>query len=289
MSPSVPRKTKKSRIRAIERACPKPCSSRVSRNPQRDCFPAWSQRDEDRLKPGDLVELRDLLEGVSADELVQEVTAIVEEGGGTDEVLVRVTDFNAKLEILRNALKTGWFTTVDGDGRNYRANACARNTEPYHFYRPISSGAERSCGFADSQELSNQLSLTAACRRSGEIGGHLCASCESWFQAGAEGIRLWRKVSRVYVTAPPGDIKRESIEVGSAPIHQTRVVVDPGELDKLFLTSLNSVYWIPKGGHPPSWRSPFESALNEQRAQVTVIDSGRASQSRMHREFFCLG
>jgi hypothetical protein len=67
-------------------------------------FELESQRDEDRLKPGDQVELRTLLEGVSADQLVQEVSAIAEEGGGTEDVVARVIDFNAKLEVLRSTL-----------------------------------------------------------------------------------------------------------------------------------------------------------------------------------------
>ncbi len=65
-----------------------------------------SRRDEDRLKPGDRVKLTALLEGLSADEFVQEVSAIAEEDGTAAEALVRVQDFSAKLEVLRDALKT---------------------------------------------------------------------------------------------------------------------------------------------------------------------------------------
>ncbi|PYV20884.1 MAG: hypothetical protein DMG27_21965, partial [Acidobacteria bacterium] len=45
-------------------------------------------------------------EGVSADDLIQEVSAIAEEDGTAAEVLVRVQDFGSKLELLRDALKT---------------------------------------------------------------------------------------------------------------------------------------------------------------------------------------
>ena len=65
-----------------------------------------SRRNEDRLKPGDRVKLTALLEGVSADDLIQEVSAIAEEDGTAAEVLVRVQDFGSKLELLRDALKT---------------------------------------------------------------------------------------------------------------------------------------------------------------------------------------
>ena len=64
------------------------------------------ERDIDRLKPSDQVKLQALLDGVSATELVQEVSTLAEEGGDAEDALVRVQDFNARLELVRDALQT---------------------------------------------------------------------------------------------------------------------------------------------------------------------------------------
>jgi signal transduction histidine kinase len=64
------------------------------------------QRDGDRLKPGDKIKLKDLLEGVSADDLAEEVSSLADEGASVREVAQRVQDFNARLRIVREALKT---------------------------------------------------------------------------------------------------------------------------------------------------------------------------------------
>ena len=64
------------------------------------------ERDIDRMRPGKEVRLEALLDGVSASELVSQVEELAEEGEVSPEAVRRVEAFSAKLDAVRDEIKT---------------------------------------------------------------------------------------------------------------------------------------------------------------------------------------
>ena len=69
-------------------------------------FALEAERDSDRLKPGTQVMLTELLDGISAEDLVEEVEALADEGAAAKEALPRVREFSSKLTTARDGLKS---------------------------------------------------------------------------------------------------------------------------------------------------------------------------------------
>jgi C4-dicarboxylate-specific signal transduction histidine kinase len=134
---------------------------------------------------------------------------------------------------------------------------------------------EKPWRFADDQDLANQLSLASASVEALEkLADTFAPLASRGFRRGRRDSVLEESISRCTLLLA-GDIKRESVEVVEPRSTQTRVAVDPGELDVIILNLLlNSLYWIPKGGPSRELEITVRKRLNEQRAQVTVSDSG---------------
>jgi len=255
-------------------------------------FELESQRDEDRLRPSDQVELRTLLEGVTADELVQEVRAIAEEGGGAEDALARVTDFSAKLEVLRNTLKTrlvyySRMATVGTIAQMLVHEIRNRTTSIARFLR---LAREKLTLLTANQEFSNQLSLTEASVESLEkLADTFAPLASRGFRRGRRDSIVEESISRC-TSLLDGDIQREGVELLQPRSSQTRVAVDPGELDVIILNLvLNSLYWIPRGGPSRQLEITVRKRLSEQRAQVTVSDSGSGVAEEDAQKIFLPG
>jgi signal transduction histidine kinase len=134
---------------------------------------------------------------------------------------------------------------------------------------------EKFSDFADNHEFSNQLSLTEASVDALEkLADTFVPLASRGFRRGRRDSIVEESISRC-TSLLAGDIKRESVEVVQPQSTQTRVAVDPGELDVVILNLLlNSLYWIPKGGHSRELEITVRKRLNDRRAQVTVSDSG---------------
>jgi len=236
-----------------------------------------SQRNEDRLKPGDEVKLTALLDGISADELAKEASAIAEEGGTAEEVLTRVRDFGERLELLRDALKTriayySRLATVGTIAQMLVHEIRNRTTALGRFLR---LARENSRLFGEDKEFSIQLALAENSVQSLEkLADTFAPLANRAFRRGRRDSILEESISRC-LSLLEGDIKREKVSVSAPPSTKTRVAVDPGELDTVILNLLlNSLYWIPKGERSPELEVTVRKLQNSQRARVTVSDSG---------------
>jgi signal transduction histidine kinase len=236
-----------------------------------------SQRDEDRLKPGDEVKLTALLDGISADELVQEVSAIAEEDGTAVEALVRVQDFSSKLELLRDVLKTriayySRLATVGTIAQMLVHEIRNRTTALGRFLR---LARENSRVLGEDKEFSTQLALAENSVQSLEkLADTFAPLANRAFRRGRRDSIIEESISRCLLLLE-GDIKREKVSVSEPPSTKTRAAVDPGELDTVILNLLlNSLYWIPKGNRSPELDVTVRKLQNGQRGRVTVSDSG---------------
>jgi signal transduction histidine kinase len=255
-------------------------------------FELESKRDEDRLKPGDQVRLDELLKGIAADDLVRDAAAMAEEGATAGEVLVRVQDFSAKLELLRDALKTRFvyysrLATIGTIAEMLVHEIRNRTTSISRFLR---LAREKLSRLEDDGDLGNQLSLAEASVGSLEkLADTFAPLASRGFRRGRRDSILEESILRCTLLLA-GDIKRENVEVVQPRSTETRVAVDPGELDVIILNLLNnSLYWIPKGAPLRELEITVRKRVNEERAQVTVNDSGSGVAEEDAQKIFLPG
>lgn len=234
------------------------------------------ERDIDRLKPSDQVKLQALLDGVSATELVQDVSTLAEEGGDAEDALVRVQDFNARLELVRDALKTRFvyysrLATIGTIAQMLVHEIRNRTTAIGRFLR---SAKNRLLGQAD-QETEDQHALAESSVQALEkLADTFAPLASRGFRRGRRDSIAEESISRC-VSLVDGDVKREAVKVSQPLSGRTRVAVDPGELDTIILNLLlNSLYWLPKGKRPRQLEITVRRVQNGQRARITVSDSG---------------
>jgi len=236
-----------------------------------------SQRNEDRLKPGDQVKLDDLLKGVSADDLVREATAVAEDGGTADEVVARVQDFSAKLELLRDTLKTRFvyysrLATIGTIAQMLVHEIRNRTTAIGYF---LGLAKEKLIAFAEEQELSSQLALAKASVQALEkLADTFAPLASRGFRRGRRDSVVEESISRC-ISFLDADIRSGKVKLSVPASTKTTVAVDPGELDTVVLNLLlNSLYWISKGKEPKELEITVRSFQNGQRVRITISDTG---------------
>ena len=235
-----------------------------------------AQRDEDRLKPSDQVKLQALLDGVSGEELVQEVSDIALEGGTAEEALVRVRDFSAKLELVRDALKTRFvyysrLATIGTIAEMLVHEIRNRTTSIGRFLRSARSFFDKT----GDQRLQDQLALAESSVQSLEkLADTFAPLASRGFRRGRRDSIVEDSISRC-VSLLNADIKKENVKIEGPSSIQTRAAIDPGELDTIILNLLtNALYWLPKGDRKANLEISVRKTHNGQRARVTISDSG---------------
>jgi signal transduction histidine kinase len=233
-------------------------------------------RDEDRLKPSDQVKLQNLLEDVSANDLVQDVSALVEDGSTTREALVRVQDFSARLEVVREALKKrlvyySRLATIGTIAQMLVHEIRNRTTAIGRFLR---FAGKDDCVSAN-RVLADQLSLAESSVSALEkLADTFAPLASRGFRRGRRDSTTEESISRC-LSLLDGDIRRGGIAVVHSRAGQTRVSVDPGELDTILINLLtNSLYWVSRGTGAPQIEIGVRRIQNGQRARITVSDSG---------------
>jgi len=236
-----------------------------------------AQRDEDRLKPSDRIKLQALLEDVSAQDLVEEVGAIADEGGTAQEALVRVRDYSAKLELVREALKTRFvyysrLATVGTIAQMLVHEIRNRTTAISRFLRSTRKGrwtTERD------REFESQLSLAEQSVQSLEkLADTFAPLASRGFKRGRRDSIAEESIARC-VSLLDADISKGSVAISGPPSTRTQVAVDPGELDAIVLNVLNNaLYWVSKTDGEPKLEIGIRKTHDGQRARVTISDSG---------------
>lgn len=202
------------------------------------------ERDRDRLKPSDDIKLSSLIDGVTADDLVEEVAALAEEGMASKEVLQRVAALNGRLHIVQNAIKLRFvyysrLATVGSIAQMLVHEIRNRTTSIGRFLRtckrPLNTQVEAAftsqLGLAESSVAAlERLADTFAplANRSYRRGKRISDVSESIARCLA---LLDREVERTVIR------KRLKIPAGLV------VAMDPGELDTVLLNLIsNAIY-----------------------------------------------
>lgn len=249
-------------------------------------------RDEDRLKPGDEAKLQALLDGVSAEGLLEEVSALAEEGGSAQEALARVQSFGAKLDLVRDALKSrliyySRLATVGTIAQMLVHEIRNRTTAIGRFLR---SAKEDKWNAERDQEFRSQLSLAEESVQALEkLADTFAPLASRTFRRGRRDSVVEESFSRC-VALLDGEIKREKVKVELPSSTRTHVAVDPGELDTIVLNLLTTaLYWVQKNHGRPRLQIAVRKVQNGERARVTVSDSGPGVAEEVAEKIFLPG
>jgi signal transduction histidine kinase len=235
------------------------------------------QRDEDRLKPGDEVKLQALLDDVSAQELVEDMSALADEGGSAQEALLRVRNFSAKLELVRDALKKrlvyySRLATVGTIAQMIVHEIRNRTTAIGRFLR---STRARKWNIEDNREFQDQLGLAeAAVEALEKLADTFAPLASRSFKRSKRDAILEQSIARC-VSLLDDQIKKENIRIELPSSKETHVAVDPGELDTVVLNLLdNALYWVQKTDGRNKIEFQCRTTHTGERVRVTISDSG---------------
>ncbi|MBZ5678258.1 MAG: ATP-binding protein [Acidobacteriia bacterium] len=235
-----------------------------------------SERDADRAKPGDEVKLDALLDGVSADDLLEEVNALAEEGAPAQEAVVRVEAFSAKLRLVREALKKRFvyysrLATVGTIAQMLVHEIRNRTTAIGRFLR----ASQGELSTSNRTEFDKQLKLAESAVYALErLADTFAPLANRGFRRGRRTSVLEESISRC-LSLLEGDLRRAKVHVAYPDGGATTLAIDPGELDTIILNLLlNAVYWITKSHRNPKLDLAFRRTRDGQRVRVTISDSG---------------
>lgn len=231
------------------------------------------ERDTDRLKPGDEIQIQALLEGLSADEITEEVSALAAEGGTAEEASQRVRAFAERIGAVREALKRRFvyysrLATVGTIAQMLVHEIRNRTTAIGRFLRTTK---RRSEALGD-EDFSREMALAEAAVSSLErLADTFAPLASRGFRRGRRDSILEESISRCLALVA-GDIRRKKTTVTAAHAGSTKVEIDPGELDTVLLNLLlNALYWIPQSARLDI---TVRRTRDGKRAQVAVSDSG---------------
>lgn len=228
------------------------------------------QRDRDRLKPSDEIKLASLIDGVTANDLVEEVAILAEEGMASPEVVQRVNALNGRLHLVQQAIKLRFvyysrLATVGSIAQMLVHEIRNRTTSIGRFLRtcnrPLDQRNEEA--FA-SQLVLAESSVTA-----------LESLADTFAPLASRGFRRGKRTTiAVESVERCRSLLENSIEEGKIVLtsdvpSDLKMSIDPGELDTILLNLLlNAIYWL--GKVPEKRRIVIRGKSNATTGKATI-------------------
>ncbi len=249
-----------------------------------------NERDLDRREPEKEKPLKDLFEGLSAESLLADVVALAEEGSSADEALPVLRAFSEKLDRIRETIRTRMvyysrMATVGTIAQMLVHEIRNRTTAFGSFlsfirerFSPLDPDVEQeyesAVGGVDALERLSDTFLPLASRSFKRRRLNSCLQ---------ERINECLGYHR-------GEIRKKKISY-SVPSGETRVAVDPGELDAILLNVItNAIYWLGQNKEVPrELRFSMRKISNGSRVRVKVSDTGPGIEEEYLEKVFWPG
>jgi signal transduction histidine kinase len=234
------------------------------------------QRDRDRLKPSDDLKLSSLIDDVNANDLVEEVSALAEEGMASKEVVSRVAALNGRLQLVQEAIKLRFIyysrlATVGSIAQLLVHEIRNRTTSIGRFLRtckrPLSMQSDSS--FTSQLELAE--SSVAALERLADTFSPLASRS---FRRGKRTTSIQLSVDRCLAILDK-DFLKSGISFKARIADGLTAAVDPGEFDTVLLNLFsNAVYWLSRSKDEKRLEIRAKTSLTTNRIEVQIDDSG---------------
>jgi signal transduction histidine kinase len=234
------------------------------------------QRDRDRIRPSEDLKLSSLIDGVNANDLVEEVAALAEDGMASKEIVSRVSALSNRLQLVQNAIKLRFIyysrlATVGSIAQLLVHEIRNRTTSIGRFLRtckrPIDSQAE--VNFTSQLELAE--SSVAALERLADTFAPLANRS---FRRGKRTSEVQASIDRCAAILEK-DLTKAGIAIKTKVSPESTVAVDPGELDTILLNLLsNAIYWLGRSKDERKLEIQAKQNLSTRRIEIRIDDSG---------------
>ena len=235
-----------------------------------------NERDEDRVKPDREKSMDDLFEKLSADDLLQEIIALSEEGAEASETILLLRNFSSSLNSARKAIQERFvyysrLATVGTIAHMLVHEIRNRTTTFGSFLEFVKA---RFGPFRD-KEIEDKFRYADNAVNALEHLADIFAPLASRNFRRRKRHSILEDRIRNCLTLHRSEIKRKHIRY-HVPESETSVAVDPGELDAIILNLVtNAVYWM---GDAPKEGRELEFCLTPighgDRVCVSVHDTG---------------
>ena len=235
-----------------------------------------TQRDDDRIKPDLEKPMDDLFEEVSAENLLEEVVDLSEEGVEASQTIPLLRAFSSSLDSARKTIQSRFV---------YYSRLATVGTIAHMLVHEIRN---RTTAFGSFMELVRGRfgpfrdgSINEEFRGANSSVDALERLADTFAPLASRSFRRRRRHSvledriRGCLTLQRGEIERKHVQC-HVPDSETAVAVDPGELDAIILNLVtNAVYWmgdVPKEKRKLEFR--FVHIGKGKRVRVSVRDTG---------------
>ncbi len=234
------------------------------------------QRDRDRIKQGDEVKLSSLIDGVTANDLVEEVSALAEDGLASPEVVHRVAALNSRLQLVKDAIKLRFvyysrLATVGSIAQLLVHEIRNRTTSIGRFLRTCKRPLDTQVDTAFASQLELAESSVAALEHLADTFAPLA---NRTFRRGKRASQILASTQRCSAMLEK-DIAAAEISYRTKISENLTAAIDPGELDTVLLNLLsNAIYWVGRVKDERKLEIVAKENSISKRIEITVNDSG---------------
>jgi signal transduction histidine kinase len=204
-----------------------------------------NQRDADRLNPELQKPLEDLFHELSAETLVSDITELAEEGAQASDVVQLVQGYSAKLDQTRKIIQQrfAYYSRLATVGTIAQMLVHEIRNRTTAFGSFLSFIKDRFGPFKDKQLQKEYDYATDAVNSLERLADTFLPLASRSFRRRTRNSVVEERIDAC-LTLQKGDLRGKTIEC-IAPRGETRVAVDPGELDAILLNLItNAVYWL---------------------------------------------
>ena len=234
-----------------------------------------NERDKDRIRPADEEKLMDLFEDLTADDLLAEMVAIADEGAPAADALPMLNEFSKKITAVKNAIKKRFvyysrLATVGTIAQMLVHEIRNRTTIFASFVRYVYKHVDVDAN----PSLNSKLEQAANAINSMEqLADTFAPLASRSFRRRRRNSILEDSVERCMAFVAK-DVEDMKIKV-KVPTTNTRVAVDPGELDAIILNLINNaVYWLKQAKKNRKLEFRLSRYDHGERVRLSVHDSG---------------
>ena len=234
------------------------------------------QRDRDRARPSEDLKLSSLIDGVNANDLVEEVAALAEDGMASKEIVSRVSALNSRLQLVQNAIKLRFIyysrlATVGSIAQLLVHEIRNRTTSIGRFLRTCKRPLDSQVEGAFTSQLELAESSVAALERLADTFAPLASRS---FRRGKRTSPVQASIDRCTAILEK-DINKAEISVRTKVSPELTATVDPGELDTILLNLLsNAIYWLGRSKGERKLEILAKQNQSTKRIEIRVDDSG---------------
>jgi signal transduction histidine kinase len=234
------------------------------------------QRDRDRIKPSDDLKLSSLIEGVNANDLVEEISALAEEGMASKEVVSRVSALNGRLHLVQDAIKLRFIyysrlATVGSIAQLLVHEIRNRTTSIGRFLRTCKRPFDAQVESVFTSQLELAESSVGALERLADTFAPLASRS---FRRGRRSSPVHTSVERCAAILEK-ELSKADISLKTKMPQELIAAVDPGELDTVLLNLLsNAIYWLSRNEDERKIEIVAKENSKSGRIEIRVDDSG---------------